>query len=84
MRPRLSALLRHIWSGLGYVGWFAAGPMPAQYGRYVPDVPAEQPAPTPPATPSLPPAAHPERLVPDEPLTEEASELWAQLSDLDV
>ncbi|MBO2445599.1 hypothetical protein J4573_00700 [Actinomadura barringtoniae] len=32
------------------------------------------------ATPALPPAAHPERLVPDEPLSEEASRLWAELN----
>ncbi|GAA2102346.1 hypothetical protein GCM10009780_52680 [Actinomadura alba] len=70
-------LLRHLWKGLNYTAYAAAW-MPPVPLRVYPD--AEQDVATTP-TPSLPPA-HPERLVPDEPISAEAASLWMQLSDL--
>lgn len=79
MRPGLARrLLRHFWIGLGYFGCAVMGMTPKQYYRYFTAI-EEQSAAEAPTTAALPPPAHPERLVPDEPLSEEASRLWAQL-----
>jgi hypothetical protein len=79
MRPSLPRrLLREFWAGLGYYGCSVMGMTPKQFYNYVAsdgEFPDELPA-----TPALPSAAHPECLVPDEPLSEEASRLWTELN----
>ncbi|GLW63964.1 hypothetical protein Arub01_22080 [Actinomadura rubrobrunea] len=67
-------LLRYVWSGLAYVGYGMAGAVLGGHQWHA--------ARTPP-TPSVPPPAHPERLVPDVPLSEEEARLWAQLDGFD-
>ncbi|MFA1538388.1 DUF6059 family protein [Actinomadura monticuli] len=92
-RGRLRRALRYLSTGMGYVGFGVIGMTPSQYMRYVAqreDGAAHEPgaaghaaaAAEDPPDGSLPPPAHPERLVPGEPLSEEASRLWAQLGDL--
>jgi hypothetical protein len=74
-------LLRLIWNGLGYCS-LAMGMTPLYYYRHYLNAsthPEEEQPPMPPE----PAPGHPERLVPNEPLSEEASRLWAQLADLD-
>ncbi|MDL4774143.1 MULTISPECIES: DUF6059 family protein [Thermomonosporaceae] len=80
----LRRVLRYVLIGLGHAGLGTLGMTPSQYMRYIAEYEADAGARSGdgPSTPSLPPPAHPERLVPGEPLGEEASGLWAQLDDL--
>lgn len=85
MRPSLPLrLLREFWAGLGYYGCSVMGMTPKQFFNYLAaDEEYEENGERPEevlATPELPSAAHPERLVPDEPLSEEASRLWSELN----
>jgi hypothetical protein len=90
MKPRLSrqvlSVLRQLlpYAGVGGLSpaylwfpstWRSASPAgsPADSGAD----PAAHPI-----TPSLPPPAHPERMVSGEPIGDEASHLWAQLANL--
>ncbi|MFA1548277.1 DUF6059 family protein [Actinomadura chokoriensis] len=74
----LRRVLRYLCIGLGYTGFGVLGMTPSQYMRYTAQREADKRS----STPALPPPAHPERLVPGEPLSEEASRLWSQLDDL--
>lgn len=83
-RGLLRRALRYLGAGMGYVGFGVIGMTPSQYMRYMSDRAAEGEAGDEerPSALALPPPGHPERLVPGEPLSEEASRLWAQLDDL--
>ncbi|MFB4306657.1 DUF6059 family protein [Actinomadura sp. GTD37] len=80
----LRRALRYLSAGLGYVGFGVIGMTPSQYMRYAANREAGSEAEAEECASHLtpPPPAHPERLVPGEPLSEEASRLWAQLGDL--
>jgi len=94
MRPSLPLrLLREFWAGLGYYGCSVMGMTPKQFYNYLAsdeqhgeheehgvNGDCAECSGKALATPELPPAAHPERLVPDEPLSEEASRLWSELN----
>ncbi|GAA1774964.1 DUF6059 family protein [Actinomadura chokoriensis] len=81
-RGLLRRALRYLGAGMGYVGFGVIGMTPSQYMRYMSERADEAEAEECPSALASPPPGHPERLVPGEPLSEEASRLWAQLDDL--